>query len=116
MPVINAQVVKNPAPAQLLLTTLNGSTDTFTVNPATLQALLLVNTTASPITVTMIGDDAPATHKCNGFQTETVTPLSVTVTANNTFTVYVNTFANVLAGVTTISGGTGLTAALINLT
>jgi len=116
MPVINAQVVKNPAPSQLTLTTLDGLTDTFTINTAALQALMLVNTTGAPIAVTIIGDAAPATHKCQGYQEEAVTPLEVTVTANDTFMVYVNTFASVLAGESTIAGGDGLTAALINLT
>ena len=115
MPVITAQKIRNDAATALTLTTLDGSTDTFESNSSMLQSLILVNTTASPVVVTMIGDAAPATHKCTGYPVEAVTALSITIAANATVTQYVNTAANVLAGVTTITGGVGLTAALINL-
>lgn len=115
MPAIAAQKIRNDAATALTLTTLDGSTDTFEANKSILQSLILVNTTASPIVVTMIGDAAPATHKCTGYPVEVVTELSVTVPANATVTQYVNAVSGVLSGVTTITGGVGLTAALINL-
>ena len=115
MPEITAQKIRNDAATTLTLTTLNGTTDTFEANGAILQSLLLVNTTASPIVLSMIGDAAPATYKALGYPSETVTALSVTVQANATVTQYVNAAANVLSGVTTITGGVGIDAALINL-
>lgn len=115
MPSITAQKIRNDAPTTLTLVTLDGATDTFEANKSVWQSLLLVNTTASPIVVTMIGDEAPATHKCTGYPSEAVTALSVTIAANATVTQYVNAVSSVLSGVTTITGGVGLTAALINL-
>lgn len=115
MPAISAQKIRNDAATALTLTTLDGSTDTFEANKSILQSLMLVNTTASPIVVTMIGDAAPATHKCTGYPSEAVAALSVTIAANSTVTQYVNAVSSVLSGVTTITGGVGLTAALINL-
>lgn len=116
MPAIAAQTIKSPIPAQLNFVTLDGTTDKFTVNTAILQSLILTNTTASPVAITIIGDEAAATYKCKGYQTAQVEPLEVVVAANATSTVYVSTFANTLAGESTITGGVGLTAALINLT
>ena len=116
MPVITAQKLRNNAATTLTLVTLDGSTDTFESNNSTMQSLMLVNTTASPIVTTMIGSNAPATFKCAGYPETAVVALSVTVGANSTVTQYVNTVGGVLSGVTTITGGVGLTAALINLT
>jgi hypothetical protein len=115
MPLITAQSVRNDTAATVTLTTLDGSTDTFAANGAIYQALLLVNTTGAPVVLSMIGDKAPATHKCQGYPPEAVVALSVTVPANATVTQYVNTAGNVLAGTTTITGGVGVNAALLNL-
>ena len=115
MPALTEQSLKSNAQVDLTMSTLDGSTDTFTFNSAKQQALLLFNTTASPVVITFIGADAPATHYCSGFDTKTVVAVSVTVPANGTTAKQLNPVGGILAGLSTIANGTGLTAALVNL-
>lgn len=115
MAAVVAQALIKEATHTITLTALTGTADNFTPNKTASQLLMLVNDTASPIVVTMIGDDAPATFKAQGFPAETVDPLSVTVPANAQVTQYINTLSGLLAGVVTITGGTGLSAALLTL-
>lgn len=115
MAAVVAQSLIKETTHTITLTALTGTADTFTPNKTVSQLLMLVNDTVSPIVVTMIGDGAPATFKAQGFPAETVDPLSVTVPANAQVTQYINTLSGLLAGVVTITGGTGLSAALINL-
>jgi hypothetical protein len=115
MPAITAQEVLNVTESELVFTTLDGSTDTLTFNNSRKQLLILTNTTGAPVAVTLLGDAAEASFVCNGFGENAVDPVSVTVGANATHTQYLNPVGNILKGETTISNGTGLTAALINV-
>lgn len=115
MAAVVAQTLIKEATHTVTLTALTGTADTFTPNKTASQLLMLVNDTASPIVATMIGDNAPATFKAQGFPAEAVDPLSVTVPANAQVTQYINTLSGLLAGVVTITGGTGLSAALLTV-
>lgn len=115
MPVITVQDVRNTTESALTQTTLDGATDTFTFNNGKSQLLILTNTTGAPVAVTMVGDGAAANFVCNGYGQNAVDPVAITVGANAVHTQYLNAVGNILKGVTTITNGTGLTAALINL-
>ena len=115
MPLLTAQTIVSAETVDLTLVTLDGSTDTFTANTAKAQALQFVNTTEAPIVITMLGDGAPATHYWAGYGVDAVDPVSVTVPANATVFRATLPVIGILKGVTTITGGVGLDAALINL-
>lgn len=115
MPVLTAQTISTAEDVTLTLTSLDGATDTFTASQSLSQALLLVNTTGADITITAIGDGASASYYCTGYGNNTVDPVSITVPANATVTRGVNQVGGILKGVTTITNGIGLNAALINL-
>lgn len=115
MPAITAINSRAEAQTDFTPVTLDGSTDTFTPNPAFQQSLLLINTTGAPVTITMIGADAPADFACSGHGRVTTTPVSVTVPASGHTMKYINFVGATLAGEVTISNGVGLDAALINL-
>lgn len=115
MAAVVAQALIKETTHTITLTALTGTSDTFTPNKTASQLLMLVNDTASPIVITMAGDGAPATFKAQGFPAETVSPLSFTVPANAQVTQYINTLSGLLAGVVTITGGTGLSAALLTV-
>jgi len=112
MPAFTSVLIKTPGNTGLDFVTLNG-TDTFTADQINNQSLILKNPTASPIAITMIGDDAPATFRCGEIGVVTVAAEAVTVPANDAVSVYLSDLRVKLKGVTTITGGTGLEALLV---
>lgn len=114
MAVLTAQDVRETVASELTFTTLEGG-DTFTFNVAAKQLLILRNDTGGDVAITMIGDEAASTFECTGYGENAVNAVAITVTDATTFTQYLNPVSNIVKGETTITGGAGLTAALINL-
>lgn len=113
MPAILNASIKTPGDTAITLTTLDGTTDTFTASQINSQSLLVVNPTVSPVTFTMIGDKAPATVRCDNIGEVAVTAESVTVPASGLVSVYLADLRTKLSGETSISGGAGLEAVIV---
>ena len=112
MPLLTTQDIRGSVPVLLTEITLDG-TDTFVVESSVTQYLHLKNDTAGAIPVTIVGDEAPATHICTGFGEITTSDISVNVDVGKTQIIPVSNLQSVLAGTATITGGTGLTASLV---
>lgn len=106
---VNIRVNGNTAVTPATLT----ASDTFAVSATSNQSLILENETNGDVVVTITGDSAPANYFCAGIGTVVVEPLSVTVPANSGVSVYLSSLKIKLAGVATITDGTGLKATLI---
>lgn len=100
-----------------LTRTTSTATDTLTYTLGASQTLLLYNTTASPITVNLVGS-APASVFVTGTATTVNTSggASVVVGASATQHVALDDISAYLAGngTVTVTGGVGLVAMLIN--
>jgi hypothetical protein len=103
-------------PVALARTTMTAS-DTLAYAFGTGQQLILYNTTASPVTITMVGS-APTDVFVTGTATtvHTSSGASVTVGASATEHVALDDLSAYLAGngTVTVTNGTGLVAMLIN--
>lgn len=115
MPVITNQDINKLDQVDITYTTLDG-TDTFTYgNGVKNQMLLLRNGTGGTLAGTFIGDGAPATITCPGVGEVTVTPEDFSVADGGDASFSLNLIATKLSGVVTITGGTGLEAALVSI-
>lgn len=99
-------------PTKLVLT----ASDTFTYVPGSNQELILYNTTASPVVVTLDGAGG-TTVLVPGAGSTTVSVaagLAITVPANDWQIVRLDTIPVYLQGVIAMTGGTGVVATLIS--
>lgn len=95
-------------------TTLTAS-DTLTYNTAKRQILLLQNTTASPVVVTIDGN-AGTTIAVPGYGTIDVSAgKQITVPANGQAAVQLSAISVYLQGTIAVTGGVGVTAMLFEL-
>lgn len=89
------------------------SGDVFEIFGGRTNVLLISNDTGAEVTGSFIGADAPATHTCQGFGTQTTEPQDFTVADGVTVAFNLNTVSKLLSGVVTITGGDGAEAAQI---
>ena len=113
MPLLTEQDLATNDQQTVTYTLLDGS-DTFVV-PSGKSYLLTRNPTVSTVNATMIGDEAPVTHNCPGFGTQTTSPVNIDVLADEDVSHYLSALTGVLDGTVTITGGTGLEVALITV-
>ena len=113
MATLTAQDINVIGKVDLVMTTL-AAADDFTFNSIKNEWLLLENTTASPVTVSMLGADSPATVVCDGIGTVTVVAETVEVPANSNVMYKLNSIGTKLKGVTALTGGVGVEAALLS--
>lgn len=114
MPAIVATSMLGAGSRVITETTLNG-TDSFTFNPTKHPIMILKNTTAGPLTATFVGSTA-TTVSFDGVPSVTVSAgYATTAIAATTGIVAVplNSIKEYLRGTLTITGGTGLTATLL---
>lgn len=114
MPALTAQDLYQSGQVDVVYTTLDG-TDTFTYAGRDKELLLVRNTTGATINATLIGDEAPAEASCQGLGDMAVTPEALDVLDGEDASLYLNVIATKLAGVVTITGGTGLEVAHVKL-
>jgi hypothetical protein len=101
-------------PAQLARSVLTAS-DTLTYSQGSRQVLILFNTTASPVPVTLTGSAATTvTPPGFGGTVSVAAGKVVTVPASSTTHVELDDIYAFLQGTVTVTGGTGLTAHLYN--
>lgn len=93
-----------------------GASDTLTYLPRTNQVLELFNTTASPVVVTIDGSTSSAAYPVpgTGGTMDLTAGKAVTVPANGTVAIRLDTIAAYLGGTVAVTGGTGVTAHLYN--
>lgn len=114
MPEVVSQDMRGKVPVVAVYTTLDGATDTFTLNGRN-QYLVIKNGTGSAASASMIGADAPAEIPCSGFEPVPTPPITID-TADGADEWYpVSSVKDQLAGVVTITGGTGLEVALVQV-
>ncbi len=114
MPAIVATSMLGPGSRVITETTLNG-TDSFTFNPTKYPVMILKNTTAGPLTATFVGstattvsfDGVPSVSVAAGYATTAIAATTGVVA------VPLNSIKEYLRGTLTITGGTGLTATLL---
>jgi len=114
MPAITATSMLGAGSRVVTQTTLNG-TDSFTYNPTKNPVMILANTTGAPITATFVGstattvsfDGVPSVSVAAGYATTAIAATTGVVA------VPLNTIKEYLRGTLTITGGTGLTATLL---
>lgn len=114
MPAIVATSMLGAGSRVITETTLNG-TDSFTFNPTKNPIMILKNTTAGPLTATFVGstattvafDGVPSVSVAAGYATTAIAATTGVVA------VPLNSIKEYLRGVLTITGGTGLTATLL---
>lgn len=114
MPAIVATTALGAGSRVVTETTLNG-TDSFTFNSTKNPIMILKNTTGAPITATFVGSTAtteafegiPSVSVAAGYATS---PIAATT---GVVAVPLNTIKAYLKGTLTITGGTGLTATLL---
>lgn len=100
------------APVTLTRTVLSAS-DTLTYNQGTRQQLVLFNTTASPVTVTITGSTATTiTPPGYGGTVSVASGKAVLVPATSTVLVDLDDIYAYLQGNITLTGGVGVTAHL----
>jgi hypothetical protein len=99
-------------PVNVTRTTL-GASDTLTYSSGTRQMLDLVNTTGSPVVVTITGSTA-TTISPDGYggTISVASGKAITVPANGQTIVNLDTISAYLSGSVTVTGGTGVIAAL----
>jgi hypothetical protein len=91
-----------------------GSSDTFTYTPGTNSILVLYNTTASPITVTIDGASGTTVPVPNtGATLDVSAGIAITVPANAYKAVRLDTISAYLNGTIAMTGGTGVDAVLL---
>lgn len=100
-------VLGSVTPAQVALAT-SGDTLTYVANAG--QELILVNTSASPVVVTIDGADGTtvAVPGTGGATFSVASGFTVSVAANATAIVMLDTIAQYLKGVVAISAATGV--------
>jgi len=114
MPAIVATSMLGAGSRVITETTLNG-TDSFTFNPTKNPIMILKNTTAGPLTATFVGstattvsfDGVPSVSVAAGYATTAIAATTGVVA------VPLNSIKEYLRGTLTITGGTGLTATLL---
>lgn len=94
------------------------ASDTFTYVPNTAQVLEIHNNTAGSLTVTVKGSAPSAAYPVNGVAGQTVNlsaGLSLTIAANSTYHVVLDSIAPYLAGngTVTVAGATGSIVTLL---
>jgi hypothetical protein len=91
-----------------------GASDTFTFTSGSNQLLILYNTTASPVVVTLDGSGGTTVTIPNTGQTYDVSAgLAITVPANAFKAVRLDTISAYCAGTIALTGGTGVHACLL---
>ena len=114
MPAITATSMLGAGSRVITETTLNG-TDSFTFNSTKNPVMILKNTTAGPLTATFVGstattvsfDGVPSVSVAAGYATTAIAATTGVVA------VPLNSIKEYLRGTLTITGGTGLTATLL---
>lgn len=115
MPAIVNQDIDVLGQVDITYVTLDGN-DTLTYgNGVKDQMLLLKNSSGSTKTGTFIGDAAPATVNCPGVGETTVVAEAFNIADASDAIFSLNLISKKLAGSVTITGGTGLEAALISI-
>lgn len=105
-------VLSRGGPFVPTVTTLTAS-DTLTYKPQTKQVLLLTNTTASPVVVTIDGDGGTAISPSGyGGTISVAAGKAITVAANGVQAVKLSDISAFLQGVVAVTGGVGVTAIL----
>jgi len=113
MATLTAQDINVIGKVDLAMTTLTAADD-FTFSEIKNEWLLLENTTGAPVTVSMLGADAPATIVCSGIGTVTVVAEEGEGPANANVMYKLNSIGTKLKGVTALTGGVGVEAALLS--
>ena len=114
MPVITPTQRKTNGHQKLEKTILDG-TDNLIFNANKDQVLVLENSTASPVSVLVVGSNASATYIPKGYGD----PIDLTggyhieITANETQSLYLPSISQWLMGDVSITGGSGLIASLL---
>ena len=114
MPAITATSMLGAGSRVITETTLNG-TDSFAFNTTKNPVMILKNTTGAPITATFVGstattvsfDGVPSVSVAAGYATTAIAATTGVVA------VPLNSIKEYLRGTLTITGGTGLTATLL---
>lgn len=115
MPVINPTIIETGGvltPTELTMT----ASDTFTYVPGRGQMLILRNTTGGALTPTILGSTASAAIAVPGFGTVNASAgIAVgSIAAGAIRVIPLDSRSNFLAGVISITGGTGLLASLLS--
>lgn len=90
-----------------------GASDTFTFKPNVRQVLELVNPTGGNITVTLDGAGGTSVSKQGVGAIDVSAGKSFTVNASSRLSIPLNLYSDYLQGVIAVTGGTGLTAVLL---
>lgn len=114
MPLITAQEFKDYGEQEVVYFTLDGS-DTFEIALNADQFLYLQNDSGGAVTsVSMIGDEAPSSAPSTGIGDFTPVAYSIASIADGeAFVVPIGLYSQLFKGTVTITGGTGLKAALL---
>lgn len=112
-------ITKRSANPHSVTVTALGASDTLAYVPRKNMELLLENTTASPVTATIDGDDASATFPVPGTGGMTVDlsvgkAVQVPGVIGATVRVPLDSMTNFLQGDVVVTGGTGLTARVLS--
>ena len=93
--------------------TVLGASDTFTYSSGSGQTLNLYNTTASPVTCTLVGSGATTVSPAGlGGTVSVASGIAVTVGASASVVVKLDKVSAYLVGNCSITGGTGVVATL----